>query len=158
MAPMKRSRWFRSRLTMPARPSPAFSIACMRARDAAVNAVSAAAKKADSTRERSTIPAASQRLTWSSSGMASGRRPSVPEFLGQEGAHSVGLDAGRDEAPADAARQDEGERAGLHLLVLRHGLNQRLRGSAAAGHVVQAGGQADRREMARNALGILAGA
>src|SRR3954447_9948006 len=158
MAPMKRSRWFRSRLTMPARTSPPFSRACMRAREAAVNAVSAAAKNADSTRERITIPAASQRLMWMSSGMALVNRSSGAEFVGQEGAHGLGLDAAGDEAPADAARQDEGERAGVHLLVLGHRLDERLGRTAAAGHVLQAGRQAHARQMVRDSIRVRAGA
>ena len=62
IAPMKRSRWPSSRLTIAARTSPLFSSASMRAREAAVKAVSAAGKKAESTSDRMTIAAASQRL------------------------------------------------------------------------------------------------
>src|SRR5215203_5482818 len=135
MAPMKRSRWSKSRLTMPARMSPPFSKACMRAREAAVNAVSAAAKKADSTRERITTPAASQRLMWISLGMVVGRL-SATDFLDQKGVYGVGLDPLGNKALADATRQNEGECAGLHLLVLRHGVDERLCGATAAGHVL----------------------
>src|SRR5215207_3527168 len=41
------------------------------------------------------------------------------EFPREEGANLRGIDIGRDECAADAAHQDEGELAALHLLVLR---------------------------------------
>ncbi len=61
MAPMKRSRIARMRLTIAARGSPACSRACIRAREAAVNAVSAPAKKAESRSEITTMLAANHR-------------------------------------------------------------------------------------------------
>src|SRR3954470_674837 len=100
---MKRSRVPSSRLTIWARSSPAFSSDSMRARDAAVNAVSAPAKNADRTRDRRTMIPASQRFIESPSSMAAG---SPPALAGQNRPDLVGVDAGRDEAPANAARQD----------------------------------------------------
>ncbi len=58
---MNRSRIARMRLTMLARGSPLCSRACMRAREAAVKAVSAPAKKAERTSEIATMLAANQR-------------------------------------------------------------------------------------------------
>src|SRR3954452_2265410 len=112
MAPMKRSRWPSSRLTMPARRSPPFSSASMRAREAAVNAVSAPAKNADRTSDRMTMLAASQRLIWAGSSMIRALAPSGGELLRHKGGDIPGRDAARDEASPDAAGEDEGKRAG----------------------------------------------
>src|SRR4051794_24228173 len=131
IAPMKRSRCKSSRLTIAARTSPAFSSASILAREAAVKAVSAPAKKADSTSDRMTIAAASQRLISNGSSMVQTRRL-AGDLLRQEGAHLRLFDAARDEASPDAAGEDEGQRPGLHLLVLRHGIDEPVDGAAAA--------------------------
>ena len=55
MEPMKRSRMASSRLTTRARSSPLFSRVSMRAREAPVKAVSPAEKKAERTRQNTTI-------------------------------------------------------------------------------------------------------
>ena len=56
------------RLTIAARGSPACSRACIRAREAAVKAVSAPAKKAESSNEIATMLAANHRSIWVSIG------------------------------------------------------------------------------------------
>ena len=78
-APISRSRSWIRRLTMPARRSPDFSSASMRAREAAVSAVSEPEKKADRTTRR---------------GTASGHQPRaachVASCSCEEGGHLVG--------------------------------------------------------------------
>src|SRR6185369_11697529 len=52
-------------------------------------------------------------------------RPScLRQFLREEVAHLRGIDIRRDERVADAAHQNEGQLAALHLLVLRDQLHQ----------------------------------
>ena len=46
-------------------------------------------------------------------------------------------DALRDEALADAPGEDERERARLHLLVLRHGIEQRIHVAETARHILR---------------------
>src|SRR5215203_4512479 len=140
---MKRSRWPSSRLTIAARTSPAFSSASILAREAAVKAVSAPAKKAESTSDRMTIAAASQRLISNGSSMVCQDRRLAGDLLGQEGAHLRRLDAAGDEASPDAAGEDEGQRPVLHLLVLRHGVDEPVGRTAAARDLAKRGRQPD---------------
>src|SRR5689334_17695499 len=118
MAPMKRSRVSSRRITIRARLSPALASACIRAFEAAVSAVSAPEKKAESNRQSTTTRTAIQGSTLTSAPppCMSGLR----QLRGEEVPHRTGIDAARDEAFADAARQDEGESAALDLLVLVH--------------------------------------
>ena len=70
------------------------------------------------------------------------------KLIGEEGAHvAPASTSGATKACADAARQDEGELAALHLLVLRDQVHQRVGVRHAAGDVRRCGRQADRREM-----------
>ncbi len=101
-APIMRLRRDSSQLTRTARRSPCFSSACMRAREAAVSAVSEAAKKADSPRQRRMMAIAIHKETDKSS-------PSGPcmasvsrfQFAFEEGARRFGLDRFRHKALAD---------------------------------------------------------
>src|SRR4051812_44746824 len=141
---MKRSRVPSSRLTIWARSSPAFSSASMRARDAAVNAVSAPAKNAERTSDKRTMAPASQRFIERPSSMATG---SAPALARQERPDLIRIYAGRDEAPADAARQDEGEPAGLHLLVLIHGSEKLVGRTRPARHIGEPRRETDRSKL-----------
>ena len=72
----------------------------------------------------------------------------------QEGADPVRVDAGRDEALPDAAGEDEGQRAALHLLVLRHGVEKCVDGAAAARNIAEARGQPGGLQMRLDPLGV----
>src|SRR5512146_1372620 len=102
-APIRRSRWVSSRLTMPARGFPCFSSRAMLARDDAVSAVSLPAKKAEHMRQTRTTASESQ----SAAVMMSG------DGAGQKRAHFGRIDLVLDEGLADAAHENEGERAAL---------------------------------------------
>ena len=69
--------------------------------------------------------------------------------------HRLGGDALGDEGLADAARQDEGQRAALHFLVLKHGVETGLRAGVPARDVGDAGGQAHCAQMTLHAFGVL---
>src|SRR5262245_2676588 len=102
MAPMKRSRVATSRLTMAAVRSPPISSACMRALEAAVSAVSAPEKKADSARLKTTTAAAAHRLTETASSIPLECMASRScQFVLEKGLDIGRLDILRDEALAD---------------------------------------------------------
>src|SRR5947199_1633143 len=110
MAPITRSIWPRSRLTIPARRSPRCSSSCRRGREAAVSAVSEPAKKAQATSSRMMAII----VSIMAAPLLGGQRP-----LEQRGDRVEGNAAG-DEGLADAARQHEGDAAAGDLLVALH--------------------------------------
>src|SRR6185503_20647101 len=77
------------------------------------------------------------------------------QLLLDEVANLRGFDIARDKGLADTAHKDEGELAALHLLVLGHEIHQRVRIGAKLRHVAEAGWKPDRRQMMRNASGIV---
>jgi hypothetical protein len=64
----------------------------------------------------------------------------------QESAHLRGIDIARDERLTDAAHQNEGELAALHLLVLSDQVHQRVRIVAQRRHIAEPGRQSNRRK------------
>src|SRR4051794_16191970 len=98
------------------------------------------------------MPAAGRRR-WRGS-RASRRASSRGKLLSEEFANLGGLDVAGDESFADAPHQDEGEPAALHFLVLRNEVHDRIELKTLAGHIVNVGGQADRRKVANRALGL----
>src|SRR5215470_2419651 len=139
-APIIRSRRASRRLTMPALRLPSFSSRSMAARDEAVSAVSLPEKRNDSTSPNRTI----RMLSQSGIVMASGGQP-----FGEVSPHLGGVDIGRNEGLADAAREDERELAALDLLVLRHQFHQPVDVGESALHLREMGRQADRRKVTR---------
>ena len=126
IAPMKRSRIAEQAVDDAWRACRRlFSSASMRAREAAVKRrLGRREEGRERERQRRRSTAASQRLISkrisSISGPASARRS---RSSGRRATLST-LDAARDEASPDAAGEDEGQRAALHLLVLRHGVER----------------------------------
>src|SRR5580704_10912941 len=111
-APIIRFRLDRSRLTTAARRSPLFSSACMRARDAAVSAVSEAAKNAEKARQMRMIAIAIHKEIDKNSALWPCMvLVSRVQFVFEERAHLAGVDRLRHETVADTAREDKGERA-----------------------------------------------
>src|ERR1700693_4006956 len=85
---------------------------------------------------------------------ASLRGSSLGELLDQKGADVANFDVGCDEGFADPAREDEGQRAAIHLLVLSDQLHQPIGVRQTALHLRQMGRQAGRRKVACDALGL----
>src|SRR3569833_272325 len=129
--PIRRSRLDSRRLTMAARLLPCFSCRAILARDDAVSAVSLPAKKAEHMRQTRTTASDNQ----SEAVMASG------DGAGQKCAHFGGVDLVFDEGVADAAHENEGQRAALHLLVLCDEIHQGIDIRNAVGHLFHMGGQ-----------------
>src|SRR3569833_3706043 len=113
--PIRRSRLCSRRLTIPARLFPCFSSRAMLARDDAVSAVSLPAKKAEHMRQTRTTASESQ----SAAVMMSG------DGAGQKCAHFGRVDLVFDESLADAAHEDERQRAAFHFFVLGDQIHQR---------------------------------
>src|SRR6185437_9108898 len=143
-APISRSRLASRRLTMPARRSPCFSSRAMLARDDAVNAVSLPAKKADSRRQITTTTSDIQ----SAAVMGSG------DGVSQKRAHVGRIDIAFDEGLADAAHENESERAAFHFLVLCDQTHQGIDARDAAGNLPNMGRQADRRKVRPGPRGV----
>src|SRR5579871_1948237 len=147
IALMSRARIPMRRVTSFARSSPAVSSACMRARDAAVSAVSAPAKNAAATM-LTTMTAMSRPI-----GMAlsrHGRRADRRrigrgriELALQELDHARLRNVSGDEALADPPGENECEPAPLHFLVLAHGRHHLQYADRDAGHVLDPGRQSD---------------
>src|SRR3954469_16397577 len=109
MAPIIRSRSVSSRLTRRAALSPSRSSWCMRPRDAAVMAVSAAEIRAEIARMKIRVGASASRAA-----------TSAGSFADEEGVDLGRIDVLRHKGLAKRAGEDEGQPAALGLLVLAH--------------------------------------
>src|SRR3984893_16149307 len=148
VVPISRARLASSRLTRAARRSPFFSKACMRAREAAVSAVSEAEKNADSATHKRMVAIASQ----TSTGKTPAPAPfmtllSCIQFILKKAADLRGFDRLGYEAIADCPRKDEGEAAMLDLFVLIHGFDDRVGAYVPARDAGNAYGQANLLQM-----------
>src|SRR3984893_18566708 len=144
VVPISRARLASSRLTRAARRSPFFSKACMRAREAAVSAVSDAEKNADSATHKRMVAIASHRST----GKTPAPAPfmtlmSCIQFILKKAADLRDFDHLVYEAIADCPRKDEGEAAMLDLFVLIHGFEDRVGAHVPARDASDAYGQAN---------------
>src|SRR5208283_545283 len=138
--------------TTTARRSPSLSSECICARDAPVSAVSEPEKSADS----STQPRTTRRAERMSNLLKDRSRCASPShFTLQEGQDLFRVDVLRDEGAADLARQHQGQRPALHLLVLLHRLQNGLGVGAEIGNVGKARGQSDPLQMALDAQRVL---
>src|SRR5215469_14566357 len=108
----------------------------MRPRLARVSAVSAAENTADT--------ASNARISGAAARIASLKLILSRAFGDKEAERRAGVDALGDERLADAARQDEGQRPALGLLVLRHVRHQRRGAERAGGDVGKTRRQAGR--------------
>ena len=111
IAPMSRSRSSVRSSTIFARLFPSSARRCMRARDAAVSAVSEPEKKPEKSSSNTMAP----RMTPRPSETISGGLP-----LPQQGPKLVGVDIAGDEGLAYSPRENEGEGAVDDFLVLSH--------------------------------------
>src|SRR5215471_7819958 len=141
-APISLSRAAISWLTIAASRSPCRWSRSMRAREAAMRAVSLPAKKNESSRQPRTAARANQ----------SSITICLAEDCLEKGPDLARIDIGRDEACADGARQNERKAAALHLLVLRHQFHQPVDCGSSAWDVACLGRQADRGKMGGDAL------
>ncbi len=151
-APISLSRFSINRLTTPARSSPLVSCVCMRAREAAVSAVSEPEKKAEA--------AISNRIETSVGQIVCEKVRTessiTPIAFLEEGfdfrhRHIIG-----DEGLADAMREDEGQLAALDLLVLRDGVQQHVCRWQFAGDLADfRGQQADGAQVSLDTLCII---
>src|SRR5262245_42172306 len=153
-APIIFAGWRSSRLTRWALELPSCSSACMRAREAAVSAVSLALKNADSTnnaamaarmRPTSSVMVLSRFAPGDAGALDRPKRLGTPrpvlhprqliarsaapvsaagDLAGEEIAHDWCWNIGADKGLADGARQDQGQFARPHLLVLAHDAEQ----------------------------------
>src|SRR3984893_11485401 len=144
VVPISRSRLASNRLTRAARRSPFFSKPCMRAREAAVSAVSEAAKNADRATNKRMVATASQ----TSEGGIAAPAPcmiltSHTQFILEEGEDLAGFDIFGDKAIADGSRKDKGEGATRDLFVLIHGIENLFGARVQARNIGQANRQAN---------------
>ena len=146
IAPISVSASASSRLTTPrGAVAVAARAPCMRAaRGGRCSAVSAAGEEGREHEAGSTTMAASQRSTRRSSIMAS--QPALSSI--RKARTAAASTSVRDEGLADAAGEDEGQLAALHLLVLRHGVDQRVGAWPRRPDLGKRGSAGRRREMA----------
>src|ERR1700719_2958320 len=127
VVPISRAQLARSRLTRAARRSPFFSKACMRAREAAVRAVSEAAKNTDSATHNRMFAIASQTSTCRTPAPAPLMTlMSYIQFILKEAENLAGFDIFGYEGIADCPRKDKGEGAMRDLFILIHGFEDRF--------------------------------
>src|SRR5450631_388086 len=136
VVPISRSRLASSRLTRAARLSPFFSKPCIRAREAAVSAVSDAAKNADRATQRRMVATASQ----TSTGETSAPAPcmilaSHAQFIVKKVKNLLGFDRLGYEAIADCICKDKSEGTMLDLFILIHGLDDLFSAGNKAGDI-----------------------
>src|SRR3984893_9964365 len=142
--PISLSRLASRRLIRAARRSPFFSKACMRAREAAVSAVSEAEKNADSATHKKMVAIASQTSTGKTSALAPFMTlMSSIQFILKKAADLRDFDRLGYEAIADCPRKDEGEAAMLDPFVLIHGFEDRVRAYIPARDAGHAYGEAN---------------
>src|ERR1700712_256998 len=138
-APIRRSRMASRLVTTAASRLPCLVSRSMLARDAPVNAVSLAAKNAETSSKATTTDNVSQSMRWFSLHLGWSTITAVQRFalvgscsgfLRQLGLEKIAnqrrLNVRSNHRPADRLEQDEGEPAALDLLVLRHQRHQRI--------------------------------